>query len=190
MGGRAATARERLDAILATCRSCGREHRGLFDLAAFAPAHWTGPEAYELNSALRRDGDFLSEDFCVLGGEHFFVRGVLSLPVHGLDEDFGFGCWSTLSRAHFDAYVESFDEDGPAPAEPWTGWFSNTLKPYADSVNQPCRVHLGSAGRTRPSLVLADPDHPLARAAAEGIEIEHLLEIYRANGHELDAPSA
>ncbi len=51
------------------------------------------------------DGDFLSEDFCVLDGEHFINRCVLPIPVIGLNEHFGFGCRSTLSRANFDNYI-------------------------------------------------------------------------------------
>jgi len=81
-----------------TCAQCGADHEGMFDLAADAPVHWDGAEVYEPNGALRRDGDFLSEDFCVLGGEHFFVRCVFDIPVHGMAEKFGLGVWSTLSR--------------------------------------------------------------------------------------------
>ena len=166
------------------CASCGIAHSGMFDLAAFAPDFWEGPEEYEPNSAIRFDGDFLSEDFCVVGGEHFFVRCVFDIPVHGLAEKFGFGVWSTLSRANFDIYLDGFDEGVYANLGPWTGWFSNGLAPFGDALNQPCWVHPQLA-RQRPVITLATEEHDLARAQADGITAERVLELYAAYGHVL-----
>lgn len=45
------------------CASCDVEHEGMFDIGALAPDHWCDAEQLEPNSALRLDGDFLSEDF-------------------------------------------------------------------------------------------------------------------------------
>ena len=70
---------------------CSEWHTGLMDLAALVPDPWPHREDREPNSALRLDGDFLSEDFCVIGGKDFLVRAVLEIPVHGLAEKFGFG---------------------------------------------------------------------------------------------------
>jgi len=77
------------------CSSCDQVHSGLFDLAAFNPDFWTGEKAYAPNSKLTLEGDFLSEDFCVIEGENFFVRCVLEFPIKGFDLTFGFGVWST-----------------------------------------------------------------------------------------------
>jgi len=165
-----------------TCAQCGADHEGMFDLAADAPVHWDGAEVYEPNGALRRDGDFLSEDFCVLGGEHFFVRCVFDIPVHGMAEKFGLGVWSTLSRANFDKYVDGFDSGQYSDLGPWSGWFANSFKPFASSTNQACWVH-PQLGRQRPTLSLQDNGHELAIAQHEGITPERLLEIYAANGH-------
>ena len=165
-----------------TCAQCGGNHRGMFDLAANTPYHWKGEEAHEPNSALRRDGDFLSEDFCVLGGDHFFVRCVFEIPVHGMADKFGLGVWSTLSRANFDKYVDGFDSGEFADMGPWTGWFSSSFKPFAGSINEPCWVH-PQPGRQRPTISLANSDHELAIAQDEGITADRLLEIYAANGH-------
>ena len=154
----------------------------MFDLAAGAPDHWQREDVYEPNSALRLDGDFLSEDFCVLGGEHFFVRGVFDIPVHGMAEKFGFGAWSTLSRTNFEKYVDRFDDGRLDDTGPWTGWFSNSLKPFPASVNEPCWVH-PQQGRQRPTITLHNDTHELAIAQLEGITPERVLEIYAANGH-------
>lgn len=180
---------DRLKSASIECRSCGDVHEGMFDLFAFSPDHWGGIEEYESNSALRTTGDFLSEDFCVLNGEHFFVRCILEIPVDGLPEKFGFGCWSTLSRANFDKYIDGFDIGRFSDPGPWAGWFSNTLKPYPDGVNLPCWVY-PQPGRQRPTIWLESPNHPLAAAQEEGIAPEDLFAIYRANGHDIDDATA
>lgn len=165
-----------------TCADCGQAHEGMFHLASFAPDHWEGEEAYEPNGALRRDGDFLSEDFCVLGGEHYFVRCVFDIPIHGMADKFGLGVWSTLSRANFDKYVAGFDTGKYEDIGPWTGWFSNNVKPFEPSVNEPCWVY-PQLGRQRPTISLQNDDHELAVMQEGGITPECLLEIYAANGH-------
>lgn len=176
------SALEILNCAIWKCTKCDLEHEGMFDLMAFAPDHWEKEEEYEPNSALRYDGDFLSEDFCILGGEHFFVRCVFDIPVHGMVEKFGLGVWSTLSRANFDRYVDGFDGGSYSDLGPWTGWFSNRFKPFDDSINHPCWVH-PQLGRQRPAVTLHEEGHELARAQLEGITPERLLEIYVANGH-------
>lgn len=154
----------------------------MFALAAFAPDFWSGPEEREPNSALRMDGDFLSEDFCIIGGDSFFVRGVLDIPVHGLPEKFGFGLWSCLSRTNFDLYVDRFDNGDYAGLGPWTGWFSNRIATFDDVLRQPCWVY-PQLDRQRPVIALDDAEHPLSLAQEHGISPERVLEIYAAYGH-------
>ena len=147
------------------------------------PDPWPHGEAYEPNSALRRDGDFLSDDFCVLGGEHFMIRCVLTIPVVGMPGDFGFGCWSSLSRENFEKYVDGFDSGEYADPGPWFGWLVNRLENFTagpDSIGlwvQP------RTGRQRPLLWVQDDAHPLAIAQQNGITPERMLEIFRFYGH-------
>lgn len=166
------------------CHDCDEEHEELMGLSAMAPWQWGGPAEPEPNAALRTDGSFLSEDFCVIEGEHFFVRGVLDIPVYGFDEPFSLGAWSTLSPANFDIYVDSFNGTVAASDEDWTGWFATTLAPFPSSINCPCWVET-RPDRQRPRFWLADEAHPLALAQRDGITPEQLLDIYHANGHRL-----
>lgn len=179
---RGRTAIEKLRSQSWRCVTCGGEHEGMFDLSVRWPSAWEGPDDYEPNGALRTEGDFLSEDFCVLGGEHFFVRCRFTIPVRGLDEPFGFGIWSTLSRANFDIYVDAFDDGDYADFGPWTGYFSNALDCFGDTLNQPNWVQ-PRLERQRPTITLVDESHPLAVAQRDGISAERVLEIYAAYGH-------
>ncbi len=163
------------------CAGCGAVHREMFALACVTPDAWQGPEDYAHNGALDLDGDFLSEDFCVLDGEHFFVRCTVEIPVHGLAEKFSFGVWSTLSRANFDLYVDAFDSGAYADMGPWFGWFSNQIPLFGTTLNQKCRVH-PQLERQRPVLSMIDADHPLSIAQAEGVSPERAMAFYAYYG--------
>jgi len=165
------------------CSCCGELHHGLMDIAADSPDPWPHERAYEPNSALRLEGDFLSEDFCVLDGEHFFVRSVLEIPVHGLDSPWGFGCWATLSRANFEKYIAGFDDGEYEDNGPWFGWLSNQLKIYFEDPDPIAVDVFPQANRQRPKLFAKDEGHPLAIAQRDGITPEAMLTLLRSYGH-------
>jgi hypothetical protein len=167
-----------------TCPCCGLRHAGLFDLASNRPEQWQGSEEYRPNSEVRNAKNILTEDFCVLDGEHFFVRSVLELPIVGVPEQrFAFGIWSTLSRKNFDLYVESFDSGEQAHFGPWFGWFSNRLLGYPDTLNLKCQVHPRD-NRIRPWIELERTGHLLAIEQEQGITFERILELYALCGHD------
>jgi hypothetical protein len=167
------------------CAACGETHEGLFDLACTNPEQWPGPEDKAPNGTLDLTGDFLSEDFCVLRGEHFFVRAVLELPIQGSGgRQFGFGIWATLSSQNFVRYVETFDSGEQDDLGPWFGWFSNRLKGYLDTLNLKCQVYPVS-GRQRPRVLLESTDHPLAVEQKNGITFDRVLELYALHGHDI-----
>jgi hypothetical protein len=167
------------------CPCCGMRHAGLFDLASGKPEFWRGSDEKSPNSEARTSDNILTEDFCVLAGEYFFVRCVLQLPVVGAsDVYFGFGVWATLSKKNFDTYLDTFDSGHQGGLGPWFGWFSNRLKGYPDTLNLKCHV-APREGRNRPYIELEPTSHPLAIEQREGITFDRLLEIYALNGHDL-----
>ena len=174
-------AASRLESGTWKCASCDVEHGWPFDLAVSAPNVWPYEVEYEHNGALRMDGDFLSEDFCVLEGKHFMVRAVLPIPVIGLKDQFGFGCWSSLSRENFDKYVDGFDTGEYSDMGPWSGWLMNNL---AGFNSDPLAIHVQPRReRLRPELWVADEDHPLGAAQRQGITAERMLEVFAYCGH-------
>ena len=165
------------------CASCGEAHAGLFDLGCSRPDFWQGSERPLPNSAIEGSTHCLTEDFCILGNEHYFVRCVLRLPLVGAPgEYFGFGVWSTLAPKNFEKYVSTFDSGEQEDLGPWFGWFSNRLTGYPDTLNLKCQVH-PLRGRQRPWIELEPTDHPLARESRQGVTYERVLEIYAAYGH-------
>lgn len=154
----------------------------MFDLGCRAPDYWPHARDFEPNGALRLNGDFLSEDFCVLGGEDFFVRCVFQVPVHRLGSSLGFGVWSSLSRDNFELYVGTFDDPDQDKIGPMFGYFSNSLRGFEETVPEQCDV-VPRKDRQRPLLYLQNGWHELATAQRDGITPEHVLEIYAEYGH-------
>jgi hypothetical protein len=168
-----------------TCPCCGEKHSGLFDIACDRPDFWQGPEEKSPNAEVLTSDNVLTEDFCVLNGEHYFVRCVLRLPIIGAaDEHFAYGVWATLSKKNFDICVATFDAGNQGDLGPWFGWFSNRLPGYPDTLNLKCQVY-PQDDRQRPHIALEPTDHPLAIEQRCGITFDRLLEIYAASGHDL-----
>lgn len=154
-----------------TCSTCGDVHDGLPDIGFDAPIYYTAiPEEERASRAT------LSRDLCAIDDTDFFIRAVLEIPVKGTSDVFGWGAWVTLSKPHFDRYVELFAVDPPPGEGPWFGWFSNRVPGYPDTLNLKTRVHLRPQ-RQRPGIVLEPTEHPLAVHQREGIALEDLLGI-------------
>src|SRR5215475_7361391 len=84
------------------CPACGSAHAGVFDLACDKPDFWQGQKEHRPNSEVLGSDNILTEDFCILDAQHFFIRCVLLLPVIGAaNQYFGYGVWSTLSEKNF-----------------------------------------------------------------------------------------
>lgn len=181
-GGRKPTALELLSSAQWRCGSCDDAHQGLFALASFAPDPWPSAESYEPNGAIRFEGNFLSEDFCILDGKYFMVRACLEIPVLGTDEALSFGVWSTLSRENFDKYLAGFDDGEYPDTGPWSGWLCNRIEHYVG--NDPFAIWLvPQPGRQRPQLYVQDNNLPLAIDQDNGITAERVLDIYSHYGH-------
>lgn len=165
------------------CGKCDVEHGWPFDLAVDGPDPWPHARVHEPNAALRMEGDFLSEDFCVLEGKYFLVRSVLTIPVIGVSGDFGFGCWGTLSRENFEKYLAGFDTGDHADMGPWTGWLCNRLQGFTPGPDPIAVWVQPRRDRQRPLLWVRDDDHPLAIAQENGISAERMLELFSAYGH-------
>ena len=128
-----------------------------------APFYW------DQASEAERAAEFeLTPDFCIWRNEHFFVRGVLEIPLLDREGSFDFGIWSTLSAENFERYMALFDSPERASLGPMFGWFSNQLPGYPETLSLKCMVHPRDDGM-RPAIELEATDHPLAVQQCHGI---------------------
>ena len=128
------------------------------------------------------DDNFLSEDFCVIDGENFIVRGVLKFYVEGLDDEFGFGVWSSLSRDNFDKYLEIFDDGIEETSPEWSSWFCSHLGYFGKTVGEKAWV-IPQPNRQRPLIYFMNENSIIGQSHSAGLAASTLLEIFEYYGH-------
>lgn len=163
------------------CATCGEAHDDLPAVAFPAPLAWA--QASEQQQA---DDFDLTSDTCIWRndeGEHYFVRGVLDLPLTDREGVLSFGVWTSLSRDNFFRYLPTFEDENDADRvdmPPMFGWFSNSLPGYPETLSLKCMVHVRTGG-LRPLIELEETDHPLAVAQREGIPFQQAIDYVHAH---------
>jgi hypothetical protein len=152
------------------CSTCGEVHDDLPDIGNDEPYYWfTVPEDERLARTQ------LTEDTCIIDDEDYFIRGVINIPIHDYDRDFGFGVWVSQKKENFDTYVKNFNS---AQIGPFFGWLSTDIGYYDEtSLSLKTMAHFtGNGGRPRIEI---DPtiEHPLAIDQRKGITLSKAWEI-------------
>jgi hypothetical protein len=151
------------------CSICGETHEGLPDIGDDKPYYW-----YTLSPEERESRAQLTEDTCVIDDEDYFIRGVLLLPVHDYERDFGFGVWVSQKWENFERYLAIPDA---TEIGPFFGWLSSELTCYEQSTLSLKTMAHFSGGGKRPTIELEPTDHPLAVDQREGITLAKAWEI-------------
>lgn len=161
-----------------TCSRCGRLHEGS---PSFGYSH---PHQYdELDEDEKREIAFLSDDFCKIERPEQtdrFIRTVLEVPIHGVEEPFLWGVWISVSQKNYERYRENFESE--AYEDSYPGWFCNRLPYYPDTLYLEARALVRPGGQ-RPTLELRPTDHPLSRDSRDGISRETAAEIFQVAIH-------
>lgn len=151
------------------CSSCNKLHEGLPDL------HFEAPEAVLQMSADERDSRaLLTSDFCILDGEQFFIRGILRVPVQGVDDNIGWGAWCRVYWRPFKTCYQAASRPGEVPIAPFGAWLATRLPGYEDSLDLPCSLRFSpEAGRSQ--IELRPSDHDLFHDQIAGIPLERAI---------------
>lgn len=151
------------------CSTCGEIHDNLPDIGDDKPYYWyTIPEQDRENTAQ------LAEDTCIIANEDYFIRGVISIPIHDYEHDFGFGVWVSQKKENFYKYVSEFESDQIGP---FFGWLSTEIAYYDEStLNLHTTAHfVGNGGR--PKIKVEPSNHQLAIDQQQGITLAKAWEI-------------
>ncbi len=141
------------------------------DVAFGSPYYWTTVPQPE-----RTQRTELTSDLCSIDNEDFFIRGILLVPIRGTDEHFGWGLWTSVSKANFDRYRETFDSHEQSALGTFTGYISNQIDAYPNLLQLVVRAHLQDDNQ-RPKLELEPTDHPLAVDQREGISQDRVVQL-------------
>jgi hypothetical protein len=119
----------------------------------------------------------LGEEQCVIGEEHFFVRGLVRLPVLDAEADFEWGVWVSLSRGDFLRMSDLWQAPGREAEPAYSGSLATALPTYSPStLDLRTLVHTQPVG-LRPVVELEPADHPLAREQREGITVARVQRL-------------
>ncbi|SHF98066.1 hypothetical protein SAMN05444351_1522 [Geodermatophilus nigrescens] len=148
------------------CSVCGGWHRELPQ--AF---HIAGPDAWS-RKLWRVKGCELSSDMCVIRDEEFFVRGLVRVPVAGLDEPFQWGLWVSVARDDLVQMAEAWETPGRESMPAAQGQLANNLPVFDEpTLGLHVLVHTQPVGE-RPHIELVEDGHPLTAEQRNGTSHE------------------
>lgn len=157
------------------CSCCGETHEGSPSIGYRMPDQYAS-----LSEEQQATTGTLSEDLCTItheDGVDRFIRAVLEVPIHGVEEPFLWGVWVSLSEKSFNRYLETYDD--PVEGDGFFGWVCNEIPGYPFDESRPADVRV-QLGRRRPRVVLhrADDERdPLVIDQVHGISIARAQEI-------------
>ena len=153
------------------CATCNQIHTDLPHIGFGAPFQWADRLADDPNS-------LLTSDLCIIEGRDFFIHGVIEIPVHDYEHEFGWGVWVSHKKENFETYRNNFES---AEIGPFFGWLCNEIVCYSQStIELKTTAHYRGRG-LRPRIVLLESDHPLYFQQRDGISLtEAWAMIHRA----------
>ena len=150
------------------CAVCGKTHEGLPDLGFQFPDYY-----FSIPEEEREERVEVDADLCRIDNEYCFIRGVILIPVHDHEHDFGIGVWVSQKKENFEIYLENYDS---AEIGPFFGWLANHIPFYeAETELLQTRAHFQTGGQ-RPVIELKPCDHPLYRDYSQGISLDKAWE--------------
>jgi hypothetical protein len=158
------------------CSVCGEHHdERLLDIRLGLPH-----DIHVLDDDARARRAWLADDFAVLDDERFFVRGLLELPIPGLDDRFAYGTWVEVSSGDFQELLRHWHDEEQFPAVECA--LANELEPFRDTTGLRATLHATALDKL-PTVELADAAHELVRAQRAGITVDRSDELAAAVLH-------
>jgi hypothetical protein len=139
------------------------------------------PDQYaSLSDTRKAEWGQINDDFCIIAhpeGIDRFIRAVLEVPIHGVDEPCLWGVWVSLSETSFNRYRDTCNS--PVEGDVFFGWVCNQLKHYPCQTPRPADVVVRTNG-TCPRVVLhrGDPEEDqLVIDQVNGISVVRAREL-------------
>lgn len=159
------------------CSACGEWHDELPMFEACAVLYDViAPEEREWRTEL-------SSDQSIIDDEHYFVRGILEIPVIDGSESFTWGVWVSLSQKNFERTSELWETPGRESKPPYFVWLSTSLPCYPDTLNLKTHLQTRLVGE-RPLIGLEPTEHPLVVEQQNGITMARVKEIVECVLHD------
>jgi len=149
------------------CSVCGEEHTDLPHIGSAAPFQWSDEFAKDPDS-------LLTDDLCIIKGRDHFVRGVIEIPVHDYEHEFGWGVWVSHKKENFEIYRANFDTPDIGP---FFGWLCTKIDYYPEPTVELKTMAYYRGEGLRPLIIVEPSAHPLSRQQQEGISLAEAWKI-------------
>jgi hypothetical protein len=164
------------------CSVCGEHHEELMlDIRMGLPE-----AVFELTDTERQQRAEIADDSGILhsaeGEEHYYVRGLLEIPIPSLDRYFGYGAWIEVDAQSYDRLGELWNDERGQDEPPFAGKLANELAPYEGTVDLPVMIQLREV-ELLPTVELVETDHPLRADQRTGISEARAHELASAVTH-------
>jgi hypothetical protein len=159
------------DSLQFHCATCGELHAG-------TPAfHFAAPtQASAIPVEERRVRVELSEDDCIIDGEHFFLKGLLEIPIQGAGQPFTWGVWVSVSEKSYLRFAELFEDPLRETGEWFFGWLCSSIPGYPDTHLLKTNLHVREFP-IRPFVELEPTDDPIAIDQRNGISRDRAVHM-------------
>jgi hypothetical protein len=147
------------------CACCDKVSEGSPSLAFKRPDHWL-----QQSEAVRAAG-FADDDVCWYedeDGMHYFIRTILEIPIHGVEDPFLWGVWVSLSKTSYQRYLDTYDARDLDDA--WFGYLCSALPGYPSTWSLPVTVRPCPSG-LRPLVSMNSGEHALVTDSRDGISV-------------------
>ena len=159
------------------CEDCGKEH----DLSELAIVHKKPDHYFKIPANERAARIKINDDLCIIDNRLFLIRGVLEVPVKGVEGGaIQWGVWALVKRPDFDRYRELWDADIDPNEPPFRGRLSGGPHGYPEADMATVTIHMQSNGQ-RPIFKAVSAETRLGKEQREGIStvrLHKLLEIF------------
>jgi hypothetical protein len=164
------------------CSVCGEYHEELMldvRMALPEPVFGLPDEERDERAEFGDDsGVFRSAD----GREHYYVRGLLEIPIPSLGRYFGYGTWVEVDVPSYARLGDLWNDERGWEEPPFAGRLANELAPYEGTFGLPVMLQLRDV-ELLPTVELVETDHPLRAEQQAGISEARAQELSATVSH-------
>lgn len=160
-----------MDEKVEICSICGEEHpRSAMELIFKRPDPIVALSAEEREERCKE-----SDDICVIKREHYFIRGLLPLPVEGRERPYRIGVWVEVDEESYRRILELWMDENQASVPPFKGKLSNNIPSLNETLGISVNLQL-TGPTTRPDILVKDNTHQLYREQNKGMSSHRAYE--------------
>jgi hypothetical protein len=153
------------------CAKCGEDH----PLEEMELTFKRPDDAASLSPEERKEQLQESSDLCIMGGERFFIRAVLPLPVQARADPYRIGLWVEVSQSNFERVYDLWESEEQLSEPPIPAVVANEIPITPGALGHAAELRLAGPS-FRPDVVLKPSNQPIYIEQSAGIDAHRIAE--------------